>query len=167
MLFDAHHLAAWSSGMILASDARGPGFNSRSSPVALASGRHDPSHMTVCSAGCMAATEMSTVAYDSYGAMEMWARSLADSGRYEVSASVFDVFGHRVRIGARMNLTCPAGKQADRNEQTLRTCPAGKQADRNEQTLRPGAGGSNLVGPSLMNLRGWPKHEASMDAGGT
>jgi len=66
VFFDAHHLAAWSSGMILASGARGPGFNSRSSPVALASGRYDPSHMTGCSAGCMAATEMSTVAYDSY-----------------------------------------------------------------------------------------------------
>jgi hypothetical protein len=85
------------------------------------------------------------------GATEMWARSVADGGRYEVSASVFDVFGHRVRIGARMNLTCPAGKQADRNE----------------QTLRPGAGGSNLVGLPLTNLRGWPKHEASMDAGET
>ena len=29
-------LAAWSSGMILASGARGPGFNSRSSPFSIA-----------------------------------------------------------------------------------------------------------------------------------
>ena len=29
------HLAVWSSGMILASGARGPGFNSQNSPVAL------------------------------------------------------------------------------------------------------------------------------------
>ncbi len=39
------HLAAWSSGMILASGARGPGFNSRSSPfrlVARAGARQGP-----------------------------------------------------------------------------------------------------------------------------
>ena len=29
----AQHMAAWSSGMILASGARGPGFNSQSSPM--------------------------------------------------------------------------------------------------------------------------------------
>ena len=32
--FELHKLAAWSSGMMLAPGARGPGFNSRSSPSA-------------------------------------------------------------------------------------------------------------------------------------
>ena len=76
----------------------------------------------------------------------MWARSLADGERYEASASVCSMC-----LGIGFVLACPAGKQADRNE----------------QTLRPGAGGSSLVGPCLMNIRGWPKHEASMDAGTT
>ena len=31
--------AAWSSGMILASDAKGPGFNSRSSPLVFEEGQ--------------------------------------------------------------------------------------------------------------------------------
>ena len=35
-------LAAWSSGMILASGARGPGFNSRSSPFSFASAASSP-----------------------------------------------------------------------------------------------------------------------------
>jgi hypothetical protein len=130
MFSEEHHLAAWSSGMILASGARGPGFNSRSSPVALAPGRYDPSHMTGCPAGCTAATEMSTRVCD-----ERWCVCFV---------------WHRVRAGARVTLTFPAGKQAERNE----------------QTLRPGMGGSNPVSLSLI-LRGWPKDEARKGARGT